>query len=332
MKITLAGRKGAYSIEDGSPLAAGRLANIYLAEGTSSGEEVAIKRFHRHFYEESLESYLRELVHLSELNHPNILPVLDWSHTAGADRDCFLVLPYMEQGNLRSLLQGRKFCPPALLMPIVREVAAGLDHAHSSGVVHGDIKPENILMGGSPRAARLSDFGVARHFVVEDMVATGAGLFKPQGASAYLSPEQLVADASSPRSDLYSFALVVYELLTGRLPYDLREPLFVQLKARVDGNLLPPEQANAQLSEPIAQALTRALDVDPAKRPNSASAFARLLERVPKKWDIFIAHAGADLASARTLLELLEPHLKVFLDNGRLKLGDNWDLELSTAQ
>ena len=214
MTTALHGRKGRYALDEESPMASGRLANIYLATAVDSGDQVVIKRFHRHLYEESLESFLRELEHLSQLDHPNILPVLDWSTQAGTGSDSFLVLPYMESGNLRSLLRGRKFCPPALLLPRIREVAAGLDHAHSSGIIHGDIKPENILIGGVPGAARLADFGVARHFVVEDMVATATRVItKPQGASAYLSPEQLEADESSPRSDLYSLALVAYELL-----------------------------------------------------------------------------------------------------------------------
>jgi len=333
MTTTLAGRKRRYALEEESPLAAGRLANVYLARDLDSGGQVVIKRFHRHLYEESLESFLRELEHLSTLNHPNILPVLDQSQQTRVGGDSFLVLPYMEMGNLRSLLHGRKFCPPSVLLPLVREVAAGLDHAHASGIIHGDIKPENILIGGVPRAARLADFGVARHFVVEDMVATVTRIItKPQGASAYLSPEQLQADESSPRSDLYSLALVVYELLTGRLPFNIRAPLFVQLKARVDGDLVHPRQANDQLSQTISAALMRALDVDPAKRPASAGAFARALEHVPKKWDVFIAHAGGDLDPAKALYGLLGAQVKVFLDDARLRLGDNWDQELAAAQ
>lgn len=333
MTTEFVGRKSRYVLQgSGTPLAVGRLSNIYLARDGADNTLVAVKRFHRHVHEESIDGYLRELALLSTLDHPNILRVLDQSDADGAEP--FLVLPYMEGGNLRTLLEGRAFCPPAVVLPLLRQVAAGIDHAHASGVIHGDIKPENILLGGAPRAAQLADFGVGRHFVVEDAVATSTRIVtRPTGvSSAYLSPEQLLKNESSPRSDLYSLALVAYELLTGRLPFDLRAPLFLQLKARVEGELVPPREANEQLSEPIAAALLRALGVDAARRPRTAADFVRSLERVAKRWDVFIAHAGADLEPARRLFAHLDARMHVFLDAARLRLGDNWDHELATAQ
>ena len=333
MTAELVGRNSRYTVQgSGTPLAVGRLSNIYLARDVADSTLVAVKRFHRHVHEESLDGYLRELTLLSALDHPNILRVLDQSDADGAEP--FLVLPYMEGGNLRTLLEGRAFCPPPALLPLLRHVAAGIDHAHASGVIHGDIKPENILLGGTPRMARLADFGVGRHFVIEDAVATWTRIVtRPTGASsAYLSPEQLLKNESSPRSDLYSLALVAYELLTGRLPFDLRAPLFLQLRARVEGELVHPRDANAQLSEPIGAAMLRALDVDAARRPRTAADFVRSLERVAKRWDVFIAHAGADLEPARRLFNHLDTRMRVFLDAARLRLGDNWDLELAAAQ
>ena len=333
MTVELVGRRSRYLLQSsGTPLAAGRLSNIYLARDSTDSTLVAVKRFHRHVHEESLDGYMRELALLSTLDHPNILRVLDQSDASGVEP--FLVLPYMEGGNLRTLLEGRAFCPPAVLFPLLRQVAAGVDYAHASGVIHGDIKPENILLGGAPRAAQLADFGVGRHFVVEDAVATSTRIVtRPTGvSSAYLSPEQLLKNESSPRSDLYSLALVAYELLTGRLPFDLRAPLFLQLKARVEGTLVPPREANAQLSESIAEALVRALGVDAARRPRTAVDFVRSLERMAKRWDVFIAHAGADLEPARRLFSQLDTRMHVFLDAARLRLGDNWDHELAAAQ
>ena len=333
MTAELVGRKSRYTLQgSGTPLAVGRLSNIYLARDATDSTLVAVKRFHRHVHEESLDGYLRELTLLSTLDHPNILRVLDQSDAEGVEP--FLVLPYMEGGNLRTLLEGRAFCPASMLLPLLRQVAAGIDYAHAGGVIHGDIKPENILLGGAPRAAQLADFGVGRHFVVEDAVATSTRIVtRPTGvSSAYLSPEQLLKNESSPRSDLYSLALVAYEMLTGRLPFDLRAPLFLQLKARVEGELVPPREANAQLSEPIAAALVRALGVDTALRPRTAADFVRSLEQVAKRWDVFIAHAGADLELASRLFGHLDTRMQVFLDAARLRLGDNWDYELAAAQ
>jgi len=335
MTLQLTGRKSTYVLTGESPIAAGRLSDIHLARETATGATVAIKRFHKHLLADSLSSYLRELTTLSALRHPNILAVLDQSAQIDGNNDAFLVLPYVAGGNLRGLLGGRSFCPPQVALPVLRQLAAGIDHAHGAGIIHGDIKPENVLLDTVADASTtvlLADFGVARHFDVEDKVATNPMAKAQAGSSAYLSREQLLYNESSPTSDLYSFALVAYELLTGRLPFDLRAPLFKQLQARVDGDLLPPQQANASLTDGLATALLRALDVDRARRPASGAAFVRSLESVPKKWDVFIAHAGADLGPAGELFRVLEPKARVFLDAVRLRLGDNWDAELAAAQ
>ena len=342
MPTVLTGHRSTYTLDGDTPLASGRLSDVFVAHDDANGATVAVKRFHRYLQAESLDSYLRELATLSMLQHPHILAVLDQGAGGDAGDENFLVLPYMPGGNLRRLLGGRSFCPPAMAVPILRQVAEGIDHAHACGIIHGDIKPENVLLGGAgahvaaaqaPVTALLADFGIARHFDFADTVSVTVpqGLTRA-GTSAYLSREQLLDNQTSPMSDLYSFALVAYELLTGRLPFDVRAPLFIQLKARVDGDLLPPKQANRNLGDTVCAALMRALDVDPARRPSSAGAFVRSLELTPKRWDVFIAHAGADLGAASQLFRVLDPLARVFLDDARLRLGDNWDAELAAAQ
>jgi serine/threonine protein kinase len=330
MTALFKGMRSSYALRRIEPIASGRLTDILLADDTKNGRAVVIKRFRNDLYPESLDGFYREVASLSALQHANILSILDSSDRAVPDNAAFLVLPYMEHGNLRSLLAGRNWCPPKVLLPVLRQLAAGIDYAHANGVVHGDIKPENILLDAQGNA-HLADFGVARHFDVEDRVKITVTQIADRGSSAYLSPEQLAKNETSPASDLYTFALVAYEMLTGRLPFDIRAPLYQQMVARVTGDLVPAKTANSQLPDDMAEALSRGLATDRERRPVSAAALVRLLEK-GSKWDLFLAHAGCDSAAAEQLYAVLDPKVRVFLDSKRLRFGDDWDLALAQAQ
>jgi len=199
-------------------------------------------------------------------------------------------------------------------------------------VIHGDIKPENVLLSSDRLTAFLADFGIAQNFGVMELMATTTINVGRGGSSAYLSPEQLSENKQSTKSDIYAFGLVAYELLTGRLPFDISAPPFEQMLARVSGNLLDPRKANPALSEGVAEALLRALSRDPAARPQTAIAFCNLLAPA-KKWDLFIAYASADRVHAdRLYAALTTRHHRVFLDHECLLHGDNWDTALTDAQ
>ena len=336
MSVRLIGTKSSYDIKQAEPIASGRLTDIFVAEDEVSKDVVVVKRF-RDFISrsESLDSFYSEISALTSLQHPNILEILDYGRGERHGSPYFLILPFMEGGNLRSMLRGRNYCPPSLVLPILSQAAAGLDYAHATGIVHLDIKPENILLNRQG-GVKLADFGVARNFDIEDRVIITvpqetSDRMSPRGSSAYLSPEQLNYNDTSPNSDLYSFALVAYELLTGRLPFDVRAPLLQQMQARVIGNLTHPRTANPLLSDHIGTALFRALDPSIENRPSSASAFVRLLGR-SNQWDVFLAHAGNDETVANELYQNLLPQVRVFLDTKILRYGDNWDVELANAQ
>ena len=336
MSARLVGSKSSYKVTRAEPIASGRLTDIFLAEDEISQIVVVVKRF-RDFISrsESLESFYNEISALASLQHPNILEIMDYGRGERHGSPYFLVLPFMEGGNLRSMLRGRNYCPPSLALPMLSQAAAGLDYAHATGIVHLDIKPENILLGREGDV-KLADFGVARNFDTEDRVIITAvqetsDRMSPRGSSAYLSPEQLNYNDTSPTSDLYSFALVAYELLTGKLPFDVRAPLLQQMQARVVGNLTHPRTANPSLSDHIGTALFRALDPSIENRPPSASAFVRLLGRT-NQWDVFLAHAGDDTTVANELYQNMIPQVRIFLDNKILRYGDNWDVELASAQ
>ncbi len=326
---TLQGHSSAYRLESQEPAFLGRLAVLYRAKATTTGEDVVLKMFRPEIAEPgAIASFYAELEAVRMLRHPNILPILDHGEAEGAR---FLVSPYCRGGNLRRLLTGAEFVPISAAMPLLRQVAAAIDYAHSQGIIHGDIKPENILLSEDRKTTYLADFGVSRHFAVIDRVATTIAPLGGAGTSAYLSPEQLSENRQSASSDVYAFSLLAYELLTGRLPFDISAPPFQQMLARVQGNLTDARSVNPLLSETANVALKRGLTAQPSARPRSAATLCELLSP-SKKWDVFIAYASLDRAQADELFGALSKRWRVFLDHRCLQPGDNWDTELPAAQ
>lgn len=333
------GTKSRYRLKSLDPVAFGRVSVLLLAEDRASHEEVVLKTFRDTLAEpDSLVGFYREIEVISRLDHPNILPILDYGTRTGTNKASFLVLPYVKGGNLRRLIHGKSFCPLATAIPLLRQVASAIDYAHESGVIHGDIKPENVLLSEDHRTAFLADFGVARHFDTVDRIfisaarpTTRPGPGGPGGTSAYLSPEQLSSNKQSPKSDIYALGLVAYELLVGSLPFDVSAPLYRQIHARVVGELIDPALGNPAIPENVARQLRRVLDPNPERRHKSAGGFAKALEVAPT-WDVFIAYAAADAAAADALYKVLSTKLRVFLDRKCLRPGDSWDAEISKAQ
>ena len=185
-----------------------------------------------------------------------------------------MVLPLCQGGDLSKVMRGRNFFPMREALEVLTQVAAALDHSHASGFIHGDVKPENILFDQSTSHAYLTDFGIAKMFpFVESITAMRAGA----GTTTYLSPEQVRSHQQTPRSDIYSFAVVAYQMLTGTLPFDDKAPMFEQLLAKIEGRIIDPQHANPMLSSAASDALRRGLSIDPLERPASAHAFCDLL-------------------------------------------------------
>jgi eukaryotic-like serine/threonine-protein kinase len=254
----------------------GRLSVFFAARDLRSGAEVLVKAF-RDTAGEGVHSLSREMRALKLLKHPNILEIIDYNFGGGTATP-FLVVPWCRGGNLAELRGHSDFLPLERVLPLLRQVASAIDYAHANGVIHGDIKPHNVLLTEDLRCALLCDFGMAKYFDVVDRVDSGS--FRDNavgGTSAYLSPEQLAHNSQSTRSDIYSFGLVAYELLSGRLPFDVRQPLYHQLQARVTGKLLDPLAANPNLTTTVQAALNAALAVSPEDRPATATSFCELL-------------------------------------------------------
>ena len=253
-------------------LGRGGMATVFLAHDLRHDRPVAFKVLHPDLAATlGPERFQREIRTTARLQHPHILPVLDSGDATG---QLWYTMPHVEGESLRDRLRRETQLPLDDALQITREVADALAYAHSQGVVHRDIKPENILL--SRGHALVADFGIARAVQVADaehLTATGVAV----GTPAYMSPEQ--ADGASSvdgRSDLYSLGCVLYEMLTGEVPYTGRTPQAVIAK-RVLEPLPHVRTLRASVPPAVEQAISRALALTPADRFSTAAEFSRAL-------------------------------------------------------
>jgi eukaryotic-like serine/threonine-protein kinase len=253
-------------------LGRGGMATVLLAHDLKHDRQVALKVLHPELAASlGPERFQREIRTTARLQHPHILPVLDSGEAAG---QLWYTMPYVEGESLRDRLRREGQLPLDNALQITQEVADALEYAHGQGVVHRDIKPENILL--SRGHALVADFGIAQALQVTDadhLTATGVAV----GTPAYMSPEQ--ADGASSvdgRSDLYSLGCVLYEMLTGEVPYSGRTPQAVIAK-RVLEPLPHVRTLRQSVPEAVEQAINRALATTPADRFTTAGELARAL-------------------------------------------------------
>jgi len=222
--------------------------------------------------------------------------------------------------------------------PILRKIAAAIDFSHDNGFIHGDIKPENVLVGSADNSDDLflADFGMATYFpLTEDMDDTTWSRTVEQkgGTTAYMSPEQLDRLELSPLSDIYSFSLVAYELLTGRLPIDPNLPPFRRMKAKVEGDISDPRSANPFLSEKAAKAILQGLSVQPGERPRRARLICELIFPFDQNLrDFFISYNSNDRKWAEWIAWELElVGFSTVLQEWDFRPGSNFVVEMNDA-
>jgi len=252
-------------------IARGGMATVYLAQGVREGQPVAIKVMHpRLAAVVGAARFLREIAVVRSMDHPLIVPLRDSGEAGGM---LYYVMPYVEGETLHERLhrEGRLTLEDALR--ITNDVATALAYAHRHGVLHRDVKPENILLAGGH--ALIADFGLARAIGAECTRLTRTGVIV--GTVYYMSPEQLREDPDlDQRVDVYSLGCILYEMLTGAPPYtggSLRELATRILRAPVpSARLQRPE-----VPDPIDQAVTRALAKPAAARFASMEEFAAAL-------------------------------------------------------
>jgi serine/threonine protein kinase len=277
--VVYRGSVSSYRVKNMRPFAYGRFSVLF--EGIDvKGTVVCVKVFRASpdlMDVNSLREFTRELDARKYLLHDNLLPILDYGEDASGDPALFLVMPFCDAGNLRTLMRASTFVPRQQALPILRQVAACLDYAHEKGIVHGDIKPENVLFQRDHSRALVSDFGISRHFSRDSQTTSPSPIDEGGGTVAYMSPEQLAEAVRSPASDIYSFTTMAYEVLTGHLPFKESLSFNSLIQAKLKGELIEAHNRNPRLPKSISAVLMKGLSVSPLDRPQSAVEICTLL-------------------------------------------------------
>jgi eukaryotic-like serine/threonine-protein kinase len=258
-------------------LGSGGMANVYLAEDEELGRRVAIKILNdRHASDDSfVERFRREAKNAAGLSHPNIVSVYDRGEAEGT---YYIAMEYLEGRSLKERIISEGPLPISAAIEVTRQVLRAVGFAHRRGIVHRDIKPHNVLLAqdgpgdGEPRF-KVTDFGISRT-AASQMTEAGSIV----GTAQYLSPEQARGAPVDQRSDIYSVGIVLYELLTGKLPFTGETPLEIAMK-HLSEVPRPPSALRPEISADLDMIVLRALAKDPEDRFPSAEEMERELAR-----------------------------------------------------
>ena len=257
-------------------IGSGGMATVYLAEDRKHRRPVALKVFRPEPPDASgADRFLREIDFVAQLVHPHILPLHDSGQVGGLP---YFVMPYVDGGSLRDWLNREKQLPLDQALRIAQQVAAALHFAHGNHLVHRDIKPENILLTNGQ--AVVADFGVAHAICTGCIESLGSALV---GTPAYMSPEQVTEDDVDPRSDIYSLGCVLYEMLTGEVPYSGKGVMNTVVRHLSDP-IPSVRKLRPDVPEVVDAAIRKALGKRPVDRFQTADMFGEALaSAVPPK-------------------------------------------------
>ncbi len=255
-----------------SRVGAGGMADVFLAEDQQLRRNVALKLLHRRFAEDPgfVERFRREAQAAASLQHPNVVSVFD---RGGFDGTYYIAMEYLQGRSLKALIRREAPLDPIRAIDITAQILKAARFAHRRGVIHRDLKPHNVIVDENDHA-KVTDFGIARAGA-SDMTETGSIM----GTAQYLSPEQAQGHAVSESSDLYSIGVILYELVTGRVPFDAESAVTIALK-HVSEAPIPPSQINPAVPPALEQVVLWALNKNAADRPADAEQFLSVLEQV----------------------------------------------------
>jgi beta-lactam-binding protein with PASTA domain len=281
-------------------LGSGGMADVYLAHDTLLGRQVALKLLHHRFAEdqEFVERFRREASSAAGLSHPNVVAVFDRGEWNGT---YYIAMEYLPGRSLKAVVREHGPLSPSDATDIVVQILLAVRFAHRRGIIHRDIKPHNVILDEEGRA-KVTDFGIARAGA-SDMTMTGSIM----GTAQYLSPEQAQGHAVSETSDLYAVGVVLYELLTGSVPFEGESAVSIALK-QVSVEPTPPSERNPEVGPALDAVVMRSLAKDPLARFASADEFIAALQQAREGIAPAPAFSGAS-PTPNTAAGLLVPPL-----------------------
>ncbi len=287
--------------ELGRQLGAGGMARVYLGHDRLLDRKVAVKVLSEPYASDPqfVERFRREASAAAGLNHPNIVAVYDRGE---ADGSYYIVMEYLKGPDLKQVIRARAPLPPLEAIDNAQQILAALGAAHKRDVVHRDVKPQNVLVAEDGHL-KVTDFGIARAGAESDMTEAGSVI----GTAQYLSPEQARGDDVTAASDCYAVGIVLYEMLTGRVPFDGGPPVAVAMKQITD-EPVSPRIVEPSVPRELETVVLRALAKRPSERYRTAEEMSRALAEVRGILDgsggttrVIPAGAGGDTGRTRVL-------------------------------
>ena len=310
---------GRYRLE--SKLGSGGMSTVYLARDSTLERWVAVKVMHREMSDQpdQIERFRREARAVAQLSHPNVVAVIDAGEDGGHP---YIVFEYVDGETLKQRIERVGPLPVDEATAYAIEIGRGLSAAHARRLVHRDVKPQNVLIDSEGRA-KVTDFGIARSLEADGLTQTGRVL----GTTDYVSPEQAMGRGVDARTDIYALGVLLYEMLTGEVPFTAETVVGVAMK-HVNEQMPDVQKKRPEVSSALAAVVERATAKEPKTRyPDMASCLADLEAAL----EVEVARAGGAHGEATTVLDTVPKKRRKILTTRRVSAAGVFIVLAATA-